>query len=169
MAPSLAHKQAYFAFVQDWDAQGEQIIPYAARLLDWTYEEWLDATETIKIRPPTGFVCAHTFFSLNEKGDIVGAINIRHTLNDHLRNYGGHIGYGVRPSMRRKGYATAMLREGLEEAKKLGINRVLVCCNAENTASSRTIERCGGVLENVAPDPECDHLVKRYWIDARYP
>lgn len=163
--PSLTHKEAYFDFVRDWDAHGEQITPYMARLLERTYEQWLDATEAIKTRPPEGFVCAHMFFCLGDADDIVGAIDIRHTLSDRLRSFGGHIGYGVRPAMRRRGYATAMLREGLAEARKLGIDRALVCCNLENEPSARTIERCGGVLENVVPVPGEDRMVKRYWID----
>ena len=89
-------------------------------------------------------------------------IDIRHSLNEHLFNFGGHIGYSVRKSERRKGYATRMLALALEECRRLGILRVLVTCDSENIASERTILINGGVLENTVP--EDGRFTRRYWI-----
>ena len=93
---------------------------------------------------------------------MVGAVNIRHRLNDRLLLDGGHIGDGVRPSERGRGVATAMIGLALEECRRLGIRRVLMVCDKDNIASARSIIKNGGVLENeVVVDGE---TVQRYWI-----
>jgi len=96
---------------------------------------------------------------------IVGRVSIRHELNDFLMREGGHIGYVVVPEFRRRGYATAMLRRSLEIAHHdLGIDRVLLTCDDDNVASIRTIEKNGGVLENVPTGPALAKRRRRYWI-----
>ena len=93
---------------------------------------------------------------------MVGAVNIRHYLNEPLLLNGGHIGDGVRPSERRKGIATAMIRLALEECKKLGISKVLMVCDRENIGSAKSIIHNGGVLEN---EVTVEGVVEqRYWI-----
>lgn len=99
-----------------------------------------------------------------EPDRILGSISVRHELNDFLRAIGGHIGYGVRPSARRQGVATAALRLALEQAKTLGLQRVLVTCADANIGSARTIERCGGILEDVRETPS-HGTIRRYWIN----
>lgn len=107
------------------------------------------------------------FFLLDdEKNRLLGAIAIRHYLNDYLLREGGHIGDGIRPSERGKGYATEMIRLALEECKKLGINRVLMVCDKSNPASSRTIIKNGGVLENEITDDDGE-VIQRYWIEIK--
>ena len=106
---------------------------------------------------------ATTFFAVRKNdGRIIGMIDVRHRLNGFLRNYGGHIGYGVRPSERRRGYAAEMLRLALSYCSSLGLDRVMISCNADNEGSRRTILRRGGVLER-----EFRHsggTVQIYWI-----
>ena len=127
------------------------------------FDYYLDNLE-LKEPIPEGFVPDSTFFLLDEERDrLLGAVNIRHYLNEHLLLYGGHIGDGIRPSERRKGYATKMIALALEECKKLGINRVLMCCNSENIASKKSIIKNGGVLENIVI--EDGKPLERYWID----
>jgi len=93
---------------------------------------------------------------------MVGAVNIRHWLNDALLLNGGHIGDGVRPSRRREGIATRMIALALPECRKLGISKVLMVCDRENTGSRRSIENNGGVLENeVLVDGVWE---RRYWM-----
>lgn len=94
---------------------------------------------------------------------IVGMIDLRHRLNDFLAEYGGHIGYSVRPDERRKGYAKWMLAHVLPEARKIGLDRVLVTCDDDNEGSRRTIEANGGVFERKT-ELEGD-ILRRYWID----
>jgi predicted acetyltransferase len=98
-----------------------------------------------------------------EGDQVLGTIALRLELNDFLLRAGGHIGYGVRPSARRRGLATWALGEMLGEAGARGLDRVLVTCNVANPASARTIEKHGGVLEDVR-DTEIG-TVKRYWIE----
>jgi predicted acetyltransferase len=93
----------------------------------------------------------------------IGSVQLRHTLNPFLLDRGGHIGYSIRPSARRRGAATFGLRGTLERAARLGLPRVLVTCDDDNEASARTIERCGGVLEDVRTGSECSAW-RRYWI-----
>ena len=112
-----------------------------------------------------GKVPGSTFFLLDDERDrLLGAVNIRHYLNDALLLDGGHIGDGIRPSERRKGYATKMIGLALEECKKLGIEKALICCDKSNIGSAKSIINNGGVLENEITD-EDGELVQRYWIE----
>lgn len=122
--------------------------------------------EAINAQPElgSGLVPATTLFCLDRDRNIfVGAVNIRHYLNEALLYTGGHIGDGVRPSERRKGYATAMIALALDECRKLGIKRVLMTCDRDNTGSARSIIKNGGVLENEVE--EDGHIEQRYWIE----
>ncbi len=117
---------------------------------------------------PPGYVPA-TFLVGVADGRLVGRVSIRHRLNEHLAHVGGHIGYGVRPAFRRRGYATAMLREALVIAGDLGIDAALVTCDDTNAASAGVIERCGGVLQDVVEHD--GSRVRRYLVptDGRTP
>ena len=112
------------------------------------FDYYLENLE-IKEGAANGWVPDTTLFCLDKDRNIfVGAVNIRHYLNEGLLRSGGHIGDGIRPSERRKGYATAMIGLALKECKKLGIDRVLMCCDKENVGSAKSIQKNGGVLEN---------------------
>lgn len=114
--------------------------------------------------PADGKVPDSTFFLLDEERDrLLGAVNIRHYLNAFLLHEGGHIGDGIRPSERRKGYATELLRLALIECEALGIGRALVVCNKDNIGSRKAIQRNGGVLENEFVN-EDGEIEQRYWI-----
>lgn len=111
---------------------------------------------------PAGYVPMTDLYGVVD-GAIVGRVSVRHRLTDALLLFGGHIGYGVRKAYRRRGYGTALLRAGLAIAHDLGIERALVTCGADNTASVALIERCGGVLEDVRPAPD-GRPTRRYWV-----
>ena len=111
-----------------------------------------------------GWVPDSVFFLLDvDRNRLLGAADIRHYLTDELLLTGGHIGDGIRPSERRKGYGTELVRLALIECKKLGINPVLMTCDKENVASAKTIIRNGGVLENEVVN-EDGEVEQRYWI-----
>ena len=125
------------------------------------YLENLESNE-----PKDGRVPDSVYFLLDVERDILlGAVNIRHCLNDYLLQFGGHIGDGVRPSERRKGYATEMIRLALMECRKLGMNRVLMVCDKTNVGSAKSIIKNGGVLENEVVDDN-GKIQQRYWIDV---
>jgi len=108
-----------------------------------------------------------TFLFAFDASRIVGRVAIRHELNAFLLRVGGHIGYVVVPEFRRRGYATRILRRALEIAHvRLGIGRVLVTCDEDNVGSIKTIERNGGVLENVVAGPDLPVPKRRYWFDV---
>lgn len=159
--PTLAMQDAYMDFAREWEAHGETLIPYSARLQGKPYEAWLKETRRIETIAPEGFVTADTFF-YGTKSSILGAINVRHTLNDYLLRLGGHIGYGIRPSARRQGHASAMLKKALDYCQSLGMARALLTCDKENTNSAHTIQRAGGILESELP--EDNRITQRYWI-----
>jgi predicted acetyltransferase len=95
--------------------------------------------------------------------ELVGRSSIRFALNDRLRELNGHIGYGVRPAHRRRGYATEILRQSLVVVRSVGVDRVRLTCDVGNVGSAAVIESCGGVLEDVATVE--GETVRRYWID----
>ena len=156
--------------IEEWKADQEanhtNRSPWAIFKNDYhdidAYIEGLDLKE-----PDGKHVPDTTFFLLDvDRNRLLGAANIRHYLNEKLLLDGGHIGDGIRPSERRKGYATELVRLALIECKKLGIERVLMCCYADNVGSMKSITRNGGVLENEIIDDE-GKKVQRYWIDLK--
>jgi predicted acetyltransferase len=108
---------------------------------------------------PRGWVPA-TYLWYVDGAAFLGRLSIRHRLTPWLRDYGGHIGYDVRPSARRRGHATAMLREALPWCVDLGIDPVLVTCDTDNIASRKVIEHSGGTLEDER------HGKLRFWVRA---
>lgn len=138
---ALAYRQAHF------DA-GERIIS-GSELLDKTedYEEWvrgIEANTSPETVNPT-WVVTDTFFAVDEAEQIVGVIDLRHTLNDFLKDF-GNVGYSVKPSERRKGYATEMFRQVREVARKAGMKELYMAVHRDNEPSVKTIVNAGGVV-----------------------
>lgn len=113
---------------------------------------------------PEGWVKDSTYWLLTESQQIVGAVNIRHELNDKLFNSGGHIGYGIRPGERQSGYGSEILRLSLEKTRELGITKVLVVCDANNEPSRRVILRNGGIQDENYVESN-GNVVERFWIE----
>ncbi|GAA5190025.1 GNAT family N-acetyltransferase [Rugosimonospora acidiphila] len=112
-----------------------------------TYTRWLRDLALEESPKPPGHVPSTTLWWVDGE-EYLGRIAIRHRLTPGLLEVGGHIGYDVRPSARRRGHATAMLRAALPVARTLGIDSALVTCDVDNVASRKVIEHNGGVLED---------------------
>jgi len=166
LVPSEGLQEEWKDAVSEMTTPDGHITPYAVRRDAKTYEEFLNTTRGFAsgIGIPEGKVPSELFFLCREgEKRILGAIDIRHELNDYLFRFGGHIGYGIRPSEQRKGYATIMLGMALDHCRRLGMERVLVTCDEDNVGSRRTIEKNGGILENIVLDGS--DRVMRFWID----
>jgi len=108
-----------------------------------------------------------TQFMFVRKSDsrLLGMLQVRHTFNDYLEKYAGHIGYSVRPSERRKGYAKEMLRMALPFCREIGLDKVLITCAKGNIGSEKTILANGGVYESTVYEPNGKEYLKRFWIE----
>lgn len=165
--PSLELKDEYLLFYQEWKDSGEDMVPWVITKDPTDFQEMLTflSNNENAVDLPEGWVPDSTYWLVNEQARIIlGAVNIRHQLTDKLYNAGGHIGYGIRPSERRKGYATRLLELSLGKAKELGINPVLVVCDADNTASERTILKNGGRRDSDFIE-DGGIIIKRFWIE----
>lgn len=152
--PSMEYDKEIQDFRTEYLASGESMDGGASlRKFDDT-QKWLDQLE-----PDTSqYIC------VDDDGKVVGILQLRHKFNDFLRKYAGHIGYAVRPSARRRGYASGMLAGVLPRCRELGIMDVLVTCLEGNEGSRRTILKNGGVYESTVLEPESQSRIERYWI-----
>lgn len=165
--PSIDFREAYIAFYEEWKASGEPPTPWVIGKDPSNFSEMLhyfDVAETEEGASEMG-VPHSTYWLTNEEEKVVGAVNIRHRLNERLLERSGHIGYGIRPSERRKGYATAILSLALEKTKEMGIDRVLVICDKGNIGSEKTILNNGGVFESDYTLEDGD-VIRRFWIEG---
>ena len=114
---------------------------------------------------PSHLVPATQFLFIRKSDNkLIGMIQLRHRFNDYLEKYAGHIGYSVRPSERRKGYAKEMLRMALPFCREIGIDKVMITCINGNIGSEKTILANGGVYESTVHEPNENEDLKRFWI-----
>ncbi|WP_139997200.1 GNAT family N-acetyltransferase [Paenibacillus paridis] len=165
--PSVEYKDEYMSFYKDWKSSEQDITPWVVEkdpsdfnaMIDFLYSE--DTEEKIT---NLGFVPHSTYWLIDKYSKkVIGAVNIRHKLNAKLHDCGGHIGYGIRPSERRKGYAFILLALTLEITKNMGLNKVLLVCDNGNIASEKTIIKNGGQFESEFIE-ESGNVVRRFWI-----
>lgn len=170
--PAVEYKDSYIRAVKEF--QSDHSFPLMERTYDKLLIPELEShfesyVEKVRIQArgenlPEGWVPATTFW-LVDGGEYIGRVSVRHRLTKHLEKIGGHIGYDTRPSKRGKGYGFKILEFALLKAKELGIARVLVTCDATNTASRKIIEKNGGVLEDMVSNPETGVDKLRFWVE----
>lgn len=165
--PSYTYKEEYIEMIKEWRGAGEKIYPFVLRIDYADFDALLFQIDNLKngINLRENSVSSSTFWLVDDIENIViGAVNIRHYLNDILMREGGHIGYGIRPSMRRKGYASKLLNLSLMKAKNLNIQRVFLICDKDNIGSAKTIINNGGILdsEDIVEGIE----IQRYWVEC---
>lgn len=157
------YKNQLFDMMDEWTSANEKIFPTSIAQNDYHNFDYY-MKHLCRDKEINGIVPETTFFCLDcDRNIFVGAVTIRHYLTEKLLYNGGLIGDGIRPSERRKGYGTTMIGLALIEARKLGLNKVLMCCEKRNIASAKSIMNNGGVLDN---EYEIDGVIKqRYWIN----
>jgi len=157
--PSEKHKDSFLAALKEYD--GPQALAVTEQTFSAYLQQSLDYSQGINLKP--GLVPATEFWMVDEDG-FAGRVSLRHELTDSLLRVGGHIGYTVRPTKRRRGYATRALQLALAEASRLGLEKVLITCDDDNLASRRVIEKNGGILENRLYREEGGVAICRYWV-----
>ena len=165
VAPTLKFAEDIFSYKKEFLENGDDMAGTARLREAENLEDWLAAIELNKKEETVqdGLVPATTFLAIRKDNQrLVGMVDIRHRLNDFLLTSGGHIGYSIRKSERRKGFATEMLALALNETKKLGIHDVLITPDKENIASVKTILANHGSLENEVSDGS--RVTQRYWV-----
>jgi predicted acetyltransferase len=166
--PSIEHKRAFLAMLDDFDAYDPSNITFyaAARVEFGAYVRSL-LDEEIGLNLKNGYVpCTHRWL-LEASGEVVGVTRLRHNIGTpFLAQYGGHIGYDVAPSKRRRGYGHLALAVALHEAQKIGLQRVLLYTGEDNAASRATIEAAGGILEQVAYSDFWREQLCKYWVQV---
>ena len=171
--PSLERKDEIIDYINEFieyksDINGMEAL--ARILYGYTFEESLNMCLNMQYEEYAKIHgrCQYKTFLLIRKNDnkIIGTINIRWNLSEEMKKFAGNIGYGIRPTERRKGYNKINLYLGLIEAKKPGLDRVMLDCETKNLASSKTMEALGGKLERTEIDPSDGILTSVYWIDV---
>ncbi len=140
---------------------------HLAKVNSDNYEDYLielEHNKNMKLYKPE-YEDQTTFVLVDDNNHIYGGVDIRHKLNDNLLKFGGNIGYLIRPSERRKGYGTLILKLVLKECKKLGMKKVLVSCREENIWSAKIIEKNNGKYENSRYKEDNNNTYRRYWIE----
>ena len=163
----LSHRDAFLWMLDDYRANDPEPGKWYEKGRDSfdIYLQYLEFDER-GIDLPDGIVpCSHRWL-IDEQGDIVGIVRIRHNIDTPLlASEIGHIGYDVPPAHRRRGFGIKSLEAGLEAAREIGLTKVLIFADDANPPSWRTIERCGGVLEDSNWSEFWNCQVRRYWID----
>ncbi len=164
--PDARYRDSFLAALAEFQAEGRhaEVDPaHIAEHFDDYVRDWLQKTDPRHVEP--GKV-PETVLWLVDGDTYLGRASVRHALTPLLLEWGGHIGYEIRPTARRKGYGTEILRLALIEARALGLERVLVTCDETNIGSRKIIEANGGVFENAVL--VAGHTVKtrRYWINV---
>lgn len=165
--PSIELERSHQTFLEEFEEQGERVHPWVVSEPYDCFSKYVEMLNNAStgVVDPANFVAHSTFWFIDADNEIAAISNLRHELNDFLLTYGGHIGYGVRPSARRRGYATQVLAQTLMKASELGIDRVRLTCAKDNPASAKTILRNGGRLDDEVFMPEHGEVISRYWID----
>lgn len=163
--PSEKYKESYIQALLEFQAEGRNLTIDPRRLNEdfgGFVQFLLEQTDQSKLAP--GRVPSSNFWLIDDN-EYIGRLSVRHALNDQLLKVGGHIGYEIRPSKRRLGYGNEILQLGLQKARELGLRRVLVTCDEDNTGSKKIIENNGGQFENAIEVDESSVKKLRYWID----
>ena len=171
--PSLERKNEIIDYINEFVEYNSDINGSGSLdniLYGYTFEQSLEKCLNMQYEEYAknlGRCQSKTFLLIRQNDNkIIGTINVRWNLTEEMKQFGGNIGYGIRPTERRKGYNKINLYLGLIEAKKIGLDKVMLDCDAENLGSSKTMEALGGKLERTEIDPYDGILTSVYWINV---
>ena len=162
--PSIKYKDSFIESVNEFHNEGKYNDYYNLEIICNDFNKFLSSydDEEKGINLAEGYVPATNLWLVDDN-KFLGRVSIRHKLTKKLLNEGGHIGYGVRPSERKKGYGNKILELSLPIARKIGIDKALLICDDDNIGSYKIIEKNGGILENKVKAG--NRLMRRYWIN----
>lgn len=164
--PSRHLEASHRSLIREFAERGEELVPWVLAEVGDDFKEYVTRLEQHSngVDLPRRFVASTTYWLIDASDEILAVSSLRHDLTPFLLDYGGHIGFGVRPSARQKGHATEILRRTLVEARALGIEDVLVTCDKDNLGSARAILNNGGELWDERYMKEHSCTLQRYWI-----
>jgi predicted acetyltransferase len=165
--PNEKYEKSYYDLLYEYESRKEVPIPFT---LSFEYDDFRgllkrlhDCSKGINI--PDGFVPHSSFWLIDAHDRVIGVSNVRHGLTDKLRHEGGHIGYGIRPSERKKGYGTILLKKSLEKAREIGISKALITCDKQNLGSVGVILKNDGKFDSEEFIDTRGCVIQRYWIE----
>ena len=171
--PSLERKDEIIEYLDEFVKYNSNINGTGSldKIYDgYTFEEALERCLNMKneeYAKSINRVPGKTFLLIRKNDNkIVGTINIRWNLSEKMLEFGGHIGYGIRPTERRKGYNKIQLYLVLLEAQKLNVDKVMIDCSVDNLGSDKTIKALGGILERCELDESDNTMTNVYWINV---
>lgn len=161
--PRERYKDSYIEAVYEYIRE-QRTVNWHPEILRTRFDEYLRVVEQMETAPLAGMVPASLFWLVAGRR-YIGDVDVRHRLTESLRRFGGHIGYTIRPSLRRRGYGALICRLGIERARLLGIGDILITCDDDNIGSAKIIEANGGILQDRI-DNNRGVMTRRYWIRA---
>ena len=167
--PTSGRKNEFLKMIEEFRFADEEHFVYEDVLKNQGFEAYLEWLQLGREGQIDELCPWSAFWAIEQQNNcLVGLCSVRHTLSPWMAEYGGHIGYRVRPSSRRKGYGTQILRLALSKVKDLKLDRILVVCEPHNLGSIGVIKKNGGVFERQVSTSIKEMLLNRYWIPKNY-
>ncbi len=166
--PDVRYKESYLSGLRELQQEGRR-PEFNAEEIEKDFEKHLDVfrDEAAGKNLKEGRVQSAMYW-LVDYGTYLGSVRIAPALNEKLATVGGNIGYEIRPTERKKGYGTLILKLALQKAEEMGLQKVLLTCDVTNEGSRKIIEGNGGVFESTVPNPEIPNIDRaRFWVDLR--
>ena len=170
--PSKDLFKQYKEMMDEWHSDGSIIAPWPLHLeysTEDAFDEMLNRIDEVdKGINLDGYASSTTYWLYDEENNkLIGASNLRHFLTEDGERYWGHIGYGIRPTERKKGLGTLLLKLTIEKAKDRGLNKIYLGANKDNIGSWKIMENCNAKFDKIVYEEATNAPIKKYWIDIK--